>query len=262
LNQARYSQHWLLRGVTVLLSPQFSVLSPLLRAWAKLVAVHRDIEATHWGALLLGNVWPAYLFALPLGARIWNLSGARFGDSLHDQALLVQEIVTIVFLALVVVLFAVRRRGIAGQRATLQAGAVALVGTFLLNLVGYLPLEETTATDALLASIVVVVLGTLFTIWSLATLGRAFGLFPEVRGLVVRGPYRMVRHPVYLGEITAALGLLIARPHALTVAVFAAFVLLQYWRTIFEERALGAAYPDEYAAYRRQVPRLVPGLKA
>ena len=68
------------------------------------------------------------------------------------------EIVTIVFLALVVVLFSIRRRGIEGQRATLQSGAIALLGTFLLNVVGYLPIEETTATDALLASIVVVVL--------------------------------------------------------------------------------------------------------
>jgi protein-S-isoprenylcysteine O-methyltransferase Ste14 len=232
-----------------------------VHGWAKIVAVHREVEATKWGGLLLGNVWPAYLFALPLGARIWNLARAQYGDSLHAQASLVQEIVTIVFLALVVVLFAVRRRGIEGQRATWQSGGVALLGTFLLNVVGYLPIEETTATDALLASIVVVILGTLFTIWSLATLGRNFGLFPEVRGLVLRGPYRLVRHPVYLGEMIAALGLLIARPHPLTFVVFGVFAVLQYARTIYEERALAAAYPDEYAAYRRQVARLVPGLK-
>jgi protein-S-isoprenylcysteine O-methyltransferase Ste14 len=67
---------------------------------------------------------------------------------------------------------------------------------------------------------------------------------------------------VYLGEMTAALGLLIARPHPLTLAVFAVFVALQYARTIYEERALAVAYPDEYNAYRRQVPRLVPGVRA
>jgi protein-S-isoprenylcysteine O-methyltransferase Ste14 len=215
--------------------------------------------------LLLGNVWPAYLFAMPLGARVWSVIQVQahggFGDSLHDQARLLQEIVTIIFLALVVVLFATRRRGVAGQRATPLSATVALLGTFLLNVVGYLPTEETTSTSVLMASIAVVVVGTLFTIWSLATLGRAFGLFPEVRGLVLRGPYRLVRHPVYLGELIAALGLLIARPHPLTVAVFAAFAALQYWRTIYEERALGTAYPDEYAAYQRQVPRIVPGLK-
>jgi protein-S-isoprenylcysteine O-methyltransferase Ste14 len=256
---AHFAQHT--DSTTSPLSTQHSALSTLKRPWRALIGLHREVEATKWGSLLLGNVWPAYLFALPLGARIWNLVRARYGDSLHEQASLVQEIVTIVFLALVVVLFAIRRRGIEGQRATVQSGGVALLGTFLLNVAGYLPIEETTATDALLASIVVVILGTLFTIWSLATLGRNFGLFPEVRGLVLRGPYRLVRHPVYLGEMIAALGLLIARPHPLTFVVFGVFVVLQYWRTIYEERALAAAYPDEYAAYRRQVPRLVPGLK-
>ena len=52
-----------------------------------------------------------------------------------------------------------------------------------------------------------------------------------------------------------------ARPHPLIVAVFVAFVALQYWRTVYEERALAAAYPSEYPAYARQVPRLVPGLR-
>src|SRR3982074_159460 len=129
-------------GVTDLLSHQSSVLSPLLSLWRKIVALHHEVEATKWGSLVLGNVWPAYLFALPLGARVWNLLRARYRDSLHEQASLLQEIVTIVFLALVVVLFAIRRRGIEGQRATLQSGGVALLGTFLLNVVGYLPIQQ------------------------------------------------------------------------------------------------------------------------
>jgi len=139
---------------------------------------------------------------------------------------------------------------------------VALLGTFLLNAVAYLPIEDTTSTESLLTSSAVTLVGTLFTIWSLAILGRCFGLFPEVRGLVLRGPYRVVRHPVYLGELVSALGLLLAKPHPLVVALFGLFVVLQYWRTIYEERALAAAYPDDYPAYARRVPRLVPGMRA
>jgi protein-S-isoprenylcysteine O-methyltransferase Ste14 len=225
------------------------------------VAYYQAVEATRWGDLMLGNVWPAYLFAMPLGARIWGLVRTTRDGSLDGQARLLQECVTIVFLALVVVLFAIRRRGIKGQRATLRQAAVALVGTFLLNVVAYLPIDESTSTVSLLASSAVVLLGTVFTIWSLAILGRCFGLFPEVRGLVLRGPYRLVRHPVYLGEVVSALGLLLAKPHPLVIAIFAVFVGLQYWRTIYEERALAAAYPTEYPAYARQVPRLVPGLR-
>jgi protein-S-isoprenylcysteine O-methyltransferase Ste14 len=141
---------------------------------------------------------------------------------------------------------------------------VALGGTFLLNLVAYLPGsdEGSAATGVLLASSLVVVGGTLFSIWSLASLGRCFGLLPEVRGLVVRGPYRLVRHPVYLGELVSAFGILIAKPQPLTVAIFGLFVVLQFWRTVFEERALRDAFPVEYPAYQARVPRLVPGWPA
>lgn len=212
--------------------------------------------------MLLGNAWPAYLFALLLIPRIWGLYPVPRLDTLHDQAKYLLAVVTVVFLALVVVLFAIRRRAIEGQRANWRTGGVALLGTFLLNILAFVPIEDSTSTESLLGSSGVAIVGTLFTIWSLATLGRCFGLFPEVRGLVLSGPYRMVRHPVYLGELVSALGLLLAKPHPLVVAVFALFVVLQYWRTIYEERALAAAYPNDYPAYARQVPRLVPGMRA
>ena len=80
--------------------------------WHRLVGLFRDVEATPWGGLLLGNAWPAYLFALPLLVRAWNLLRTPRADTLHDQALLLQETVTVVFLGLVVLLFAIRRRAI------------------------------------------------------------------------------------------------------------------------------------------------------
>jgi protein-S-isoprenylcysteine O-methyltransferase Ste14 len=164
-----------------------------------------------------------------------------------------------VFLGLVVVLFAVRRRDLRGKHAALVPGLVALVGTFLLNVVGYLPIADATSSAALLASSGVVIVGTLWTIWSLAALGRCFGLLPEVRGLVTSGPYRLVRHPVYLGEIISAVGLLLAKPSVAIVLIFLAFVGLQFWRTSFEEQALTSAFPDAYPAYAGHVARLVPG---
>jgi protein-S-isoprenylcysteine O-methyltransferase Ste14 len=230
-----------------------------LRAWYWLVRAFREVESTPLGGLLLGNVWPAYVFALPLAARVWGLVHAQRPQTLHAQAQLLQETVTVVFLGLVVLLFAIRRRRLSSEHATFVPGLVALVGTFLLNVVGYLPVEDTTSTEALLASSVIVILGTLWTIWSLAFLGRCFGLFPEVRGLVQRGPYRLVRHPVYLGELISAVGMLVAKPHPLIVLIFAVFVALQYGRTVYEERALSAAFPRDYPSYAARVGRLIPG---
>lgn len=227
-----------------------------------LANVWRELETTRWGQLLLANIWPAYLFAMPLLLRAWNLvqrtRDGGWGDSLHGQALLLEEVVTVAFLALTVLLFVIRRP-VLGPHASWRGGLVALVGTFLLNVVGFLPVASAASTEAILASSGVIVLGTLFTMWSLATLGRCFGLMPEARGLVTRGPYRWVRHPVYLGELTSALGMLIVKPHPLIVALYLAFVGLQYWRTLLEEEALAEVFPDEYPVYRARVSRLLPG---
>lgn len=208
----------------------------------------------------LFDAWPAYLFALPLAARMAGAGKALNGLdalSLHQSAGLLQQLASIAFFGLVVVLFAARRSA-SGPQATRAQGVVALVGTFSLNLIGFVPVEPGASTTTLVASSAVVIVGTVFAIWSLAILGRCFGILAEVRGLVLRGPYRLVRHPVYLGEIVAALGILLIRPHVLTLGLLAVFIGFQYWRTIFEESALATAFPSDYLAYRLRVPRLFP----
>jgi protein-S-isoprenylcysteine O-methyltransferase Ste14 len=67
-----------------------------------------------------------------------------------------------------------------------------------------------TAQLSLAAGDALAVAGCLWQLASVLVLGRCFGLLPEARGLVRRGPYRVVRHPVYLGEITALAGLTVA----------------------------------------------------
>jgi protein-S-isoprenylcysteine O-methyltransferase Ste14 len=231
----------------------------LLVLWLGVAAVV-GLIAISTGRRPLADVWPAHLFALPLAVDLSRLIGNQPGlsaPSLHDFAILLQQIAIAIFLGVLVVLFAVRSPVRAGHATWTQA-LVALAGTFILNVVGFLPIEPSTSTPNLLLSSGVVIAGTAFAVWSAAILGRCFGLFPEVRGLVLRGPYRLVRHPVYLGEIIASGGILIARPHLVTLGLLAAFVALQYWRTIFEERALASAFPNDYLAYRVRVPRLFP----
>ena len=95
---------------------------------------------------------------------------------------------------------------------------------------------------------------------SVLALGRCFGVLPEARGLVRRGPYRFVRHPVYLGEITALAGLTLAAPAARNLALLAVLVAAQIARARFEERALTEAFPD-YASYTETTGRLFPRLR-
>lgn len=99
-----------------------------------------------------------------------------------------------------------------------------------------------------------------FYTWVLAsvlTLKHCFGLLPEARGLVTHGPYRFVRHPVYLGELGSCAGLIIAAPSPFNFLLFLVFVLAQRIRMGFEERALTAAFP-EYARYAADTPRVCP----
>lgn len=78
------------------------------------------------------------------------------------------------------------------------------------------------------------------------------------RALIRNGPYRFTRNPMYLGLTTAYLGLAAvlnaAWPIVLLPLVLAVLVRLVVAR---EERYLGEAFGDEYAEYRRRVPRFL-----
>jgi protein-S-isoprenylcysteine O-methyltransferase Ste14 len=113
---------------------------------------------------------------------------------------------------------------------------------------------------AVLASDVLLIAGLAFAIGSVAVLGRCFGILPDVRGLVTHGPYRYVRHPLYLGELTAVLGIVLGSRQPLWAgATWIACLGLQLARTGYEERNISAEFP-QYAEYAARTKRLIPGI--
>jgi protein-S-isoprenylcysteine O-methyltransferase Ste14 len=116
---------------------------------------------------------------------------------------------------------------------------------------------ESASAGMVLAGELITVLGCAWMLVAALALGRCFGVLPEVRGLVTHGPYRLVRHPLYLGEFGAMGGLLIASPSPRNLAAGAIFVVAQATRMRFEERALTNEFP-EYAAYALATPRVIP----
>jgi len=77
---------------------------------------------------------------------------------------------------------------------------------------------------------------------------------------VTDGPYRIVRHPGYLGMTTSLLGAVFLLDSLYGLACFALYLALIVVRTTFEDRTLRAELPGyaEYAA--RTKFRLIPGL--
>jgi protein-S-isoprenylcysteine O-methyltransferase Ste14 len=101
--------------------------------------------------------------------------------------------------------------------------------------------------------------GLLVQVTAKLVLGRCFGLLPAVRGIVTRGPYRLVRHPIYLGYLVAHIGFLAANFSWRNLLVLAVLYAAQVWRMHREELAL--ATDASYIDYQRRVRwRLVPGL--
>jgi len=94
---------------------------------------------------------------------------------------------------------------------------------------------------------------------SLLTLGKSFALLPGVRTLVMRGPFGLLRHPVYLGEISMIGACGLARDGWAAIGWMVAAALLVVPRVIAEERVLaGETGWSDYAARVRW--RLLPGV--
>ena len=102
--------------------------------------------------------------------------------------------------------------------------------------------------------------GEALTLAGMLSLGRSFSIFTEVRELATSGLYRAVRHPLYLGEMIAVWGYVLAWPAPWAIACALLFTGLQSWRARVEERRLLEFHPA-YAAYRKRAGFLLPRLR-
>ena len=170
---------------------------------------------------------------------------------------LVIQLLTGTFYVLIIVLY-LRRGEARATTRSLPAKVGAVAGCWLPLA---LPMVAPGTQDPRLLTLANVLLigGMAGAVWSLRTLGRSFSVLPQARALVTTGPYSAVRHPLYLFELIAGLGLVAAHPGVWTAAVWVAILALQMYRTVHEEAVLEATLPA-YAEYRLGTSRLVPGL--
>ncbi len=99
-----------------------------------------------------------------------------------------------------------------------------------------------------------ILVGNGLDVWGYSVLLRSFSIVPEARQLKVNGPYRLVRHPVYLGQVLAQAGVWIcfANTHFIWLGFFMIFVLFQLWRSKLEDRVLEAAFGESYLEWKQK----------
>jgi protein-S-isoprenylcysteine O-methyltransferase Ste14 len=157
--------------------------------------------------------------------------------------------------SLVVVLTILRRRASIVDRSPGAAvvTAASLVGPVLLRTAqgpGLLP-------DV--ATVVISAVGLIVVIAGKITLGRSFGIVPANRGVVIAGPYGIVRHPIYAGYVLTHVGFACAYPTAWNVALVVLTDAALMIRALYEERVL--AGDRVYQTYCRRVAwHVVPGV--
>lgn len=187
-------------------------------------------------------------FAIGISILGWATAGTWSNFGQRPTAIL---LATSLLHFIVGVLFLVRwqaeRQG--DLRTCLMAIPAVLVGGWVFR---FAPSHWNTASQILF------VVGSGLAILSFAFLGRCFAILPAIRGTVTRGPFSLIRHPAYLGELAMVVAcVLAAEPHWGQPIVLVVATMLFVARIRVEERLLLSG--DTYQSYCKRVRwRLVP----
>jgi protein-S-isoprenylcysteine O-methyltransferase Ste14 len=114
----------------------------------------------------------------------------------------------------------------------------------------------------LMSADVITVVGLVIAVWSRVALGVYWSgivVVKEGHVIIERGPYRFVRHPIYLGVLLMVLGTAVLWGSRSGLVIFVVVLAGLGAKARFEERLLSARLPAEYGAYKTRVKyALVP----
>jgi protein-S-isoprenylcysteine O-methyltransferase Ste14 len=151
------------------------------------------------------------------------------------------------------------KKGRGGARQIPLRGLTALAVVLLLRVFR----DGSLAVHSLVLGVIGVVvfaLGIALAIWARVYLGRNWGMPTTQKAepeLVTSGPYRFVRHPIYSGILTGALGTALAT-NLIGIIIVGVLGAYFYYSASVEEKNLTATFPTAYPAYRTGTKMLIP----
>jgi protein-S-isoprenylcysteine O-methyltransferase Ste14 len=122
------------------------------------------------------------------------------------------------------------------------------------------PLSQKIQVPLTVAGLAFAIIGPAVALWGILHLGRSFGIFVTVRKIVSSGPYRWVRHPMYLGWVCFCIGLALANFSPAYVFLASMHILLLVYRAHLEETEL-ARSSEEYRDYKDRTGFIFPRLR-
>lgn len=187
----------------------------------------------------------------------WAMMSASRAD--FEVLRLVSDAANLVFLVLIVMTTVFRLKPLKSQDG-LEPRITALAGTFAMILLTLMPPALPVPPAVVAIAIVLLLIGFSLSAFVMIWLGRSFSIMPEARRLVTRGPYAIVRHPLYSAEEIAIFGTLLLNLSIPAVLLVAVQWMLQLRRMRNEEQVLRSAFP-EYEKYAARTPKFFPRLK-
>ena len=201
-----------------------------------------------------------YDLVMRLLGALWFLGLAIFTaftmtNAINTPTSLLAKSCLVMFYLIFCLLISIRPRAKAQAYGFLPRLA-AFVGTYMpWTMVFFAALTNSALLN--LMSSVCVIAGIALATFTVLHLGKAFSLVPQARMLVRSGPYRWLRHPLYVCEEIAVFGTLLQFPSPTTALIFATHIGMQVCRIIYEEKLLRETFP-EYREYSASTWRLIP----
>ena len=140
------------------------------------------------------------------------------------------------------------------QRAgTGSSRGAAVLAVAVLVALGALALVRLgTRPQTLLAGGLLVALGVPLLAVARWQLGGSFAVAPQAKGLVTRGLYARIPHPMYVFLDVVLLGVIVMARVAWPLVLLGGIVCAQAWQARREARVLERAFGDAYREYRRR----------